>query len=98
MSEYNCTFQYATGNGVVLEDTRLITRSMATKMWNEYLPTFLEHLEQGKEPEMAVWVDMKSESDFHTTEMHYCADDFIIHDGELFERVTITPLQNNEDR
>jgi len=83
----DCTFQYALGNGTMKEDTELITRTEAEKLWEEYKPVFMADLEHGSEPEMAVWVDMANDGDFHTTSLYWGGGDMIIQNGQLYQRV-----------
>ena len=67
----NCAFQYATapryGSGKIKEDTGLITQNEAKELWKKYVPIFIEDLENGENPEMAIWVDMTSESGYSKT-------------------------------
>jgi hypothetical protein len=81
----DCAFQYATGDGVVLHDTGLITRVEAEVMWQDNIPTFKDHMERGREPEMAIWINMESEGDFYKKSAHWCAEDMEIRGGDLYE-------------
>jgi hypothetical protein len=81
----DCAFQYATGDGVVLHDTGLITRADAEVMWQNNIPTFKDHMERNREPEMAIWIDMAREGDYGNKSAHWCAEDMEIRDGDLYE-------------
>ena len=83
----DCAFQYATSNCIIREDTDLITRAEADALWAKYIPQFKQDVEAGIDPEMAIWIDMKNETDYHTTAEHWCGQDFTVRDGEMFMRV-----------
>ena len=83
----DCIFQYALGNGIMNVDTDLITRPEAEKLWEEYKPMFMTDLERGDDPEMAVWIGMADDGDFHTTSLYWVGGDMIIHDGQMYQRV-----------
>ncbi len=70
-------FQYAYYNGVfsrgfsfstiqIIEDTDLITKQEALKRWKKYLPDFIYRLKEEQRPEMVIWVDCDSNTDYHT--------------------------------
>lgn len=85
--EKDCAFQYATGDGTILENTDLITLEEANALWDKYVDQYKEHLEHNDDPEMAIWINMKNDTDYHTTARHWCGSDVIIKDGCLFTRV-----------
>ena len=85
----NCSFQYATSDGVVFHDSTLITRDEAERLWNEHIDKFKQHMESGREPEMAIWVDMNNDCDYHTTAKHWCSEDFILKNGQLFSTAPV---------
>ena len=85
----DCTFQYATDDGIILENTGLITKEEAESLWNKYVPVFKKHMEAGKEPEMVIWINMENDGAFHTTSKHWCASDFVVRDGKMFSVVPI---------
>lgn len=69
----DCAFQYAYESGYktnFVEDTELITLDEAKELWEKYLPDFIYRLQRGDEPEMALWVDMKDNTDYHDTLAH----------------------------
>lgn len=85
----DCAFQYATDDGTILEDTDLISRDDAEELWQKYIPTFKKHLEEGRGPEMAIWIDMATPTSYKETSAHWCAEDFIIRDGKMFSVVSV---------
>lgn len=86
----NCVFQYATSDGVIYYDTDLITEEEANELFNDKLPDFIEKIEKGLCPEMAIWVDMDENFRFVKTSRHIYADDLLLKDGELYELVKIS--------
>ena len=92
MGKQDCAFQYALGNGHIVEDTDLITLEEAKELWNKYLPDFKEKMRDGREPEMAIWVDMKHPHNYHNELYHIHANDVELWGETLFkitrERVT----------
>lgn len=85
----NCVFQYATDDGQIFEDTDLISAAEADVLWNKYIPTFKKHMEDGRNPEMAIWIDMDSRDAFRTTSKHWCAEDMELRNGKLYEVVQV---------
>jgi hypothetical protein len=82
----DCAFQYATERRII-EDQSNLTLDEAIALWVKYIDDFQERLEDS--PEMAVWINMKHESDYHTKFKYLCADTCIIKNGYLYslERV-----------
>lgn len=69
----DCAFQYAHDSWPSIkfvEDTPLITLDEAKELWNKYKSDFIDQLEQGTNPEMALWIDMKDNTDYHTALAH----------------------------
>lgn len=86
----NCVFQYATGNGFTLEDTPLITMAEAETLWGKYTPIFKKHMSEGREPEMAIWVDMDASYAFKKTSAHWDSRELLLRDGELYKLTRIS--------
>lgn len=80
----DCVFQYATDDGEVWNDTALISRADAEALWQQNIEVFRMHLEQGRGPEMAIWVDMANDSDFHTMAAHWDSSNIVLRDGDLY--------------
>jgi len=85
----DCAFQYATGIGVVMADTCLVTRADAEEMWQKHIDQFKQHVKEGRDPEMAIWIGMKDDSDYHTTAEHWCGQDFTVRNGEMFSLIPV---------
>lgn len=69
----DCAFQFAHDSWPKLklvEDTPLISLDEAKELWAKYLPDFIRQLELGNNPEMALWINMKDNTDYHTTLVH----------------------------
>lgn len=85
----NCAFQYATSDGVIKEDTGLISRSEADALFDSYLDVFMDDIDSGKEPEMAIWHNIKSEGDYGEMAKHYHYSEFEVRDSQLFHVVRV---------
>lgn len=81
----DCEFQYATANGSVMVSTGLIIRADAEELWVNHVNLFKSHVLDGREPEMAVWIDMDHAGDYKKTSSHWCASDFEVRDGKLYK-------------
>ena len=72
--EKNCAFQFATnprwGSVKILEDTDLITLDEAKVLWEKWLPKCIRALEEDDRPEMCIWVEMDSPTNYHKTIAH----------------------------
>lgn len=82
----DCVFQYALPSEII-EDTMMITREDGDRLWEKYKVQFLEHMKEGRDPEMVLWTEMKSPTDFRKSARHWHAADMIILNGELYQRV-----------
>lgn len=82
----DCMFQYATRNAVIC-DTDLITQGEALGLFNDKKAQFKSDLENGLEPEMAIWIDCSCNSSYGETLHHWVASDFRLIDGEMWGRV-----------
>lgn len=65
----DCKFQYATkkqynGRIIIYLDTDFITLNKAKKLWKKYLPQVIEEILNKDEPEMVIWINMKSPVDY----------------------------------
>lgn len=83
----DCAFQYATESGIVRESTGLITRNEADALFEKYKPQFRIDLERGLNPEMGVWINMSSESDYRDMGQHIDSCHLEIRGGRIY-RVT----------
>ena len=80
----DCAFQYATTREIIA-DADLITLDEAEALFEKYIPDFMNRLEKDEYPEMAIWVDMKNNTDYRTTSKYWHWSEMQIIDGELFE-------------
>jgi hypothetical protein len=85
----NCAFQYATADGNIVKDTDLISRADAEQLWQEHIDLFKSDVEAGKTPEMAIWIDMVSDTNYHKAAIHWHGDDFFIKGGQMFSLVAV---------
>jgi len=61
----NCLFQYATKNRII-EDTDLITLKEAEELWDKFLPDIKNNWNSFDSPQMCIWIDCDSNTDYHT--------------------------------
>lgn len=54
----------------IVEDTGLITWEEAVELWEKWRPKVVKQLEDGQNPEMAIWTGCKDTSDYHTDPFH----------------------------
>lgn len=85
MESKNYMFQYATRHKV-LADTSLITESEADNLFYKNVEDFKKRLLNDENPEMAIWIDCKDESNYGKTKKHWCSDDIKIIDDEIYIR------------
>lgn len=79
-------FQFAT-NGNVYDDTGLITINEATKLFEERKKEFVRELHLGTNPQMVIWINCSTDSSYGETLYNWCAEDFKLIDGELYQKV-----------
>ncbi len=84
--EKDCMFQYATRHRI-LADTDLISIDDAKRLFEKNRDDYIERLENSEDPEMAIWINCATNSSYGETLYHWCADDFKVVDGELYQRV-----------
>lgn len=65
----NCMFQYALANGLnpILENTGLITIKEADALVDKWLPHLKEHWDEWYSPQMYIWVNCDTETDYNKT-------------------------------
>jgi hypothetical protein len=80
----NCLFQYATKHKVY-EDTELITRKKADSLLEKYLDDIKKRWNEFESPEMGIWVDCKSNVDYHTMEVDIDFRDCKLIDGHFYK-------------
>ena len=82
----NCMFQYATRHRILV-DTDLITQDEAQKFFDNNRQDFIERLNKNEDPQMCVWINCETSKGYGKTLYDWCADDFKVIDGELYQRV-----------
>ena len=82
----NCMFQYAT-NREILVNTDLIDLDYANELFEKNRQDYIDRLENGEEPEMCIWVNCETKHSYGEALKHWCADDFLLVGGVLYQRV-----------
>ncbi len=77
-------FQYATKHKVI-EDTGLITREEADELWEKYLPDIQRKWDEWDSPQMGIWIDCDSPTDYHTTEREIDFRDCELVNGRFYK-------------
>jgi hypothetical protein len=88
----DCAFQYYIGVRCI-EDTGLITREEAEELWEKHKPHFIkiceEKNEYSEDAEMALWIDMRNEINYHKTAKRVHSSDVIMKNGVGYEMVRV---------
>lgn len=89
MEEKKYMFQYAhQGFGTkIIEDTGLITLQEANDLWNKHYSDCLERLKNDDRPQMCIWQNCSSTTDYHDVlkEIDY-RDDLEIKNGKIYKK------------
>ena len=86
----DCLFQYATKQKI-FEDTELITREKADELWEKWQEHIKEHWDSFYSPEMCIWVNCNSNTDYHTVRKEIDYRDCKLENG-TFYKVTKTKI------
>lgn len=78
-------FQYG-DDRCMIEDKSLIDKDEADTLWREHYQSFIQNVVKGNRPEMAIWVGMNNEGDYHTKARYLHGDDCIVQDSILYVR------------
>ena len=78
----HCAFQYYNGTKVVC-DKHTLTLEEAKDLWNEYYTDMVEKTTDNEDIEVAIWINMKDNSDYRDTLIHLSAPE--VRDGKLWE-------------
>ena len=78
----HCAFQYYNGRSVVC-DRYALTLEEAKELWNEYYTDMVEKTTDGEDIEVAIWINMKDDSDYRETLIHLSAPE--VRNGKLYE-------------
>ena len=68
----------------MVSDATGLTIHEAIKLWDDHKEEFMNHVERGLDSEMAIWKDMKHNSDYHTKSKNWHSSECIIKDGNLY--------------
>jgi len=82
----DCMFQYAFARGVnpIIEDTGLITRSEADALAEKYRDHLIAHWDDFFAPQMVIWVDCISTTDYHTAALEIDFRDCELKNGNFY--------------
>lgn len=79
----DCLFQYAT-NHKVIEDTELITRKDADKLVQKYLEDIKGRWDDIESPQMVIWIDCDTNTDYHTMDLEIDYRDCELSNGHFY--------------
>ena len=82
----NAMFQFASSTEL-FENTDLITLEDAKEMFKANRVKFISELEMGRNPEMCIWINCETKTSYKQTEEHWCAEDMMYTDGQLWQVV-----------
>jgi len=80
----NCAFQYYDGIAAI-EDKAGISISEAKELFNFHLPDMVERTKNGGEIKVALWINMRNNSDYSETLIHICEPEVDKY-GNLWEK------------
>lgn len=84
----DCAIQYAKskyGGMDVVCDKYSLTKDEANKLWAELYKDAAKHIASGGEVELAYWVEMKDDTDYHKT-LHHISLDAEVQRGMIWVR------------
>ena len=84
----DCAVQFY-ANGLMIEDTDLISRDEADALINKHKPEFIRCCERGDSAELALWVNMRYPVNYRDTAIRVNSEDVILKNGIAF---TLTPV------
>ena len=77
---------YHFSNIHIPEDTGLITEKEANELWEKYYSKVVRNIEENERPQMCIWKDCKSNTDYHTVEREIdWHDDLEIKNGRIYK-------------
>jgi len=80
----DCLFQYATRSSVI-EDTDLITRSETEELWDKYYKEVQKNWDSFDSPQVCIWIDCKSNTDYHTVGKEIDFRDCELENGRFYK-------------
>lgn len=96
-------FQYAYDNGAhgvgysfsstkIVEDTNLITEKEANDLWNKYYSEVIKRLQNDERPQMCIWKDCATYTDYSTVEKEIdWRDDLEVKNNKVYKK-TLTEI------
>ena len=82
MEKNNCAFQYYDGVRVV-SDEDCLTLEEAKKLWDEHYDDMVSKVSDGKDIEVAIWINMKERGMYGESLVHLNAPQ--VKNGQLWE-------------
>lgn len=80
------TSNYSFSNVKIVEDTGLITAKEAEDLWQKYYPEVVANLEEEERPQMCIWKDCETTTDYHTIEKEIdYTDDLEIKNNKIYK-------------
>ena len=77
-------FQFATRQKVI-EDTDLISLEEANKLWDKYTPKIKEEWDSLSSPQMCIWIDCNSNTDYSKVGKEIDFRDCVLEDDMFFK-------------
>jgi protein-tyrosine phosphatase len=69
MKEENCAFQYYDGVKMACDKNNL-TLTQAKELWNAHYDDMIDKVKQGRNIEVAIWINMEDDNDYSETLVH----------------------------
>ena len=79
----DCLFQCATRHKT-FEDTDLITRKESDELWNKYYKEIQGCWDEFSSPQMCIWINCDSNTDYHTVGKEVDYRDCELEDGHFY--------------
>jgi len=79
-------FQFATGSGVIISNTGLISLDEAKQLWRDHKAEFISYLKAGDTPEMTIWINCIDGFSYHET-LWFVNSDSLVKNGRIYNLV-----------
>lgn len=76
--------QFYNDRGKCFIDEYYLSLNEVETKWKNLLPTFIEEFKRDNNPEMCIWSNMKSSSDYHTKLKYIHAEDCVVKNDMLY--------------
>lgn len=80
----DCLFQCATKQRI-FADTKLITRKEAEELWSKYYKEIQNDWDVLSSPQMCLWIDCKTNTDYHTVGKEVDFRDCELQNGRFYK-------------